>query len=345
MILEPVPDSELGEYRTLLRGLKVYGILRRQDLDARILQAMQQRRETEYVRIKKSRRWCSLPAGCPQVAWKWEVVFDFGPYKSTYNGPHDLPGGVQCDICHTWCRYGHLLVQPTWKLEQPLVGRECAILLSDLDPEWAEKKLAQEVVKRARALRLAQIEEENRRCQEAARQREEEMRRREQEAVRLQQEIAAQSEADEVAAAMLHEFARRSEPREERLVSCLGSLSPNRMPSDAGWRQWRDGVQRQASGDLREAAASALYISSRGNPTFRTAVAGVPVGGTVYRKAGGWGYMWTLPNLVEHSRRRFPSRDQAYTALIEQLEYGLRQYAESEESLRAYLNGTMLTTH
>ena len=151
MILEPIPESEISEYRNLLRGQTVYGVFRRQDLPPGVLQLMQERRPAELLRIKKSRRWCSLPHGCPQTGFRWEVVFDFGPYKSTYNGPHDLPGGTQCDICHTWCRYGHFLVHPAWKAAELVVGRDCAILLSDLDPAWAEKKLAQEVRRRMRA--------------------------------------------------------------------------------------------------------------------------------------------------------------------------------------------------
>ena len=150
MILEPIPESEISEYRNLLRGQTVYGVFRRQDLSPGVLQLMQDRRPTELLRIKKSRRWCSLPHGYrKQVSDGGRVRFR--AYKSTYNGPHDLPGGTQCDICRTWCRYGHFLVHPAWKAAELVVGRDSAILLSHLDPAWAEKKLAQEVRRRMRA--------------------------------------------------------------------------------------------------------------------------------------------------------------------------------------------------
>lgn len=334
MILEPIPESEIGEYRNLLRGQTVYGVFRRQDLPPGVLQWMQDRRPAELLRIKKSRRWCSLPHGCPQTGFRWEVVFDFGPYKSTYNGPHDLPGGTQCDICHTWCRYGHFLVHPAWKAAELVVGRDCAVLLSDLDPAWAEKKLAQEVRRRMRARRLAQIEEENRRLTEEAE-------RRREAAFRLGQEAAAQQAADNIAAAMLQDYGQRGRPREERLVSCISNVSPAQMPSDLPWRQWCATVRQRAAFDLREAISSAAYSSHQGNTTFRVIVAGIDVSGTVYPKGGGWRYVWRLPSAVEYSKCQFQSRAKAYEALVAHLERALPQYAESEHAKQAYLASTL----
>jgi hypothetical protein len=49
MILEPIPESEISEYRNLLRGQTVYGVFRRQDLPPGVLQLMQEWRPAELL--------------------------------------------------------------------------------------------------------------------------------------------------------------------------------------------------------------------------------------------------------------------------------------------------------
>ena len=72
------------------------------------------------------------------------ATFDFGPFKSEFNGKHDLPGSKFCPLCSTKYRYGHLLVHSEWK-NPLLIGPEYAEMLSDADPDWLEKKLKREV--------------------------------------------------------------------------------------------------------------------------------------------------------------------------------------------------------
>ena len=213
--LEPIAPEELGENRGLLNRWKVYGIVRRRDLDESVLENMRRRRsgisqrEIEYLRIRKSRRWALLP-GFPQLGHLWEAVFDFGPYKSTYNGKHDLDGGRQCDLCHTWCRFGHLLTHPDWPHGPVIVGRTCAILLSDVDPDWVEKKLEREFT-----LRLQKQQERLRlEAQRLQRQREEED-------ARLRKAMAAENEAQQIAAAMLRDYALRQQGHKVRLVPLI----------------------------------------------------------------------------------------------------------------------------
>lgn len=146
--LEPISESrikDLGSLASLLQGLTVYGLLRRCELESEVLNKMNTREKTDWLRVLKSRRWI-LPDGFPQLGWHWEAVVDFGRYKSQWNGKHDLDGGHQCDICHNWSRYIHIVSHPDWDTH-PLVGGDCAIMLSDIDPGWAEKKLALAVAK------------------------------------------------------------------------------------------------------------------------------------------------------------------------------------------------------
>ena len=64
--------------------------------------------------LLKSARGTKRPLGCPQMGWLWTATFDFGPFKSEFNGKHDLPGGKYCPLCSTKYRYGHLLVHSEW---------------------------------------------------------------------------------------------------------------------------------------------------------------------------------------------------------------------------------------
>ena len=162
--LEPISEDrikDLGPLASLLQGLTVYGLLRRCELDEEILKRMSKREEANWLRVLKSRRWL-LPDGFPQLGWRWEAVVDFGQYKSEWNGKHDLDGGHQCDICHNWCRYIHIISHPNWNTH-PLVGRECAVMLSDIDPKWVEKKLAVAVAEAARKRRDQQLAAERER--------------------------------------------------------------------------------------------------------------------------------------------------------------------------------------
>jgi hypothetical protein len=95
----------------------------------------------------------------------WEAVMDRGPFKSEYNGKHDLDGGQQCDICHTWHRYAHILSHQDWDTFT-IVGGKCSAMLSDVDPKWAEKKLANAIIKAERE-RLERVIKEEREKQEA----------------------------------------------------------------------------------------------------------------------------------------------------------------------------------
>ena len=220
--LEPISAAqiaELGLPTTFLEGLTVYGILRRHDLGSEVLFNAAKWGNAELLRLLKSRRW-DLPIGCPQIGHHWDAVFDCGPYKSHYHGKRDLPGGRLCDICHTWIRYVHILSHPDWD-QKLLVGGRCAVMLSDIDPKWAEKKLAAVIAKEKRARLERQLEEE-RQQREAERQRQEAERERiraeqEQQAsfqAEVQHQAQEKREADEIAAAMLSHYAHRGEQNE-----------------------------------------------------------------------------------------------------------------------------------
>lgn len=138
-MLQPIKSEKLELYRPLIGDKAVYGLFLREDLTADVLAKMHAKQLTAAFRLKKSRRW-ALSEAFPQMGWRWEAVLDFKSYKSHYHGKNDLPGGNCCAICGTWFRFGHIISYPEYP--QYLVGRECATLLSDLDPTWAEKKLA-----------------------------------------------------------------------------------------------------------------------------------------------------------------------------------------------------------
>jgi hypothetical protein len=317
--LEPIAPEELGEYHGLLNRWKVYGIVRRRDLDESVLENMRRRRsgisqrEIEYLRIRKSRRWALLP-GFPQLGHVWEAVFDFGPYKSTYNGKHDLDGGRQCDLCHTWCRFGHLLTHPDWPHGPVIVGRTCAILLSDVDPDWVEKKLEREF-----ALRLQKQQERLRlEAQRLQRQREEEE-------SRLRKAMAAESEAQQIAAAMLRDYALRQQGHKVRLVPLIPGQQVLDAAADPAWQRSCRERQRVIASVLDGIVAKALYRTSTGNQTFQAEITGIPFSGTVYRYGDGWKAVVNRPNTnkPEHSDRIFPhptpARDWMVTHLIRAL--------------------------
>jgi hypothetical protein len=155
--LEPLTDEELGEYRDKVGGRKVYGLIRRADIDENVLASMKISKEAQMLRLRKSRRWI-LPNGLPQLSWLFEVIFDFGQYKSEWNGKHDLDGGDQCQICHTWHRYGHLLRHSEWPTPI-LVGSTCATMFGDTDPAWLESKLALLVQERQARLLREELEQ------------------------------------------------------------------------------------------------------------------------------------------------------------------------------------------
>ena len=324
-MLEPISDHALGQYRDLLGNVKVFGLIRRSDLSDEILQSMRARRdESEWLRVRKSRRW-NLPGGFPQLGWEWEAVFDFGPYKSQYNGKHDLPGGRQCAICHTWHRYGHLIVHPVWKERTPIVGPECAVLLSDLDPKWAEKKLAEEV-KRLAAKRL----------QEDMQRQAEERMRRQAEVARLEREARAAQEASETADAMLRDYAARDQYAEERLESALRAQLAVRSQTNAAWGLWKASMQRRIGNELRAAMDGSRRNSLRGNVAFRTQIAGLPFSGTVYQRGEKWRCVWNIPDQSKHSRDTFVGWHEAWQSMEKHLRNALYQYVETDHARQNY---------
>jgi hypothetical protein len=114
----------------------------------------------------KSPKWLSaISAGFPQESWKWEKILDAGPYKSDYNGPHDLPGGRQCDLCHTWHRYVHVIEHPDWPVSY-MVGSTCASLLAQVDADELERQFIKEQVAAERARSLALKEQKQRDAEE-----------------------------------------------------------------------------------------------------------------------------------------------------------------------------------
>jgi len=330
--LEPITQEELGEYGDALKRWEVYGLIRRCDLDASVLEAMRQRRagispeQIAYLRIRKSRRW-SLEYGFPQMEWYWRAAFDFGPFKSSYTGKHDLDGGRLCDLCHTWIRFGHLLTHANWPHGHVIVGKTCALLLSDLDPDWAEKKLEEEFKlrrkKQAERLRLEALRLQRQRAEEEA---------------RLRKVLADQREAREIAAAMLRDYALR-----ERGVPCRTlPLIPDQELVDAvvrpGGRQAWAERQRVIAKTLGATVSRALYVAGTGNCTFRAEVAGIPVSGTIFRRGSGWKAVINRPGVErpEYLAPIFPSWHTCRDGMVRYLVEVLTEYAATQHATKHY---------
>lgn len=274
--LEPLTDEELGEYRDKLGGRKVYGIIRRKDIDEEVLASMRISPEARELRLRKSRRWM-LPQGFPQLGHTWEAIIDFGPFKSEWNGKHDLPGGTKCFICHTWCRYGHVLLHSEWDVEI-IVGCDCAAMLGDTDPTWTEKKL--QAIVDERQQRLLQEEQE-----------------------RLGQE-EERLRAEQTAAEML------------RLHALPESSQPIESHNDwlQKWRDWVEWIQDVATCNLYHHIGNKWFYSQNGNPTFKTTFYGIPLSGTVYLKNRKWRYILNLPETIVHSSVDYDDEDTAFEA-------------------------------
>ena len=132
-----------------------------------------------------------------------------------------------------------------------------ALLLSDLDPDWAEKKLEEEFKlrrkKQAERLRLEALRLQRERAEEET---------------RLRKGLADQREAREIAAAMLRDYALR-----ERGVPCRTlPLIPDQELVDAvvrpGERQAWAERQRMIAETLGATVSRALYVAGTGNCTF-----------------------------------------------------------------------------
>ncbi len=268
--LEPLTDEELGAYRDKVGGRKVYGLIRRADIDEEVLASMQISKEAQILRLRKSRRWI-LPNGLPQLGWWWEVIFDFGPYKSEYNGKHDLDGGDQCQICHTWHRYGHLLRHTQWP-SPILVGSTCAAMFGDTDPTWLEKKLA--LLVQERQARLLREEFERRLA------REENLRQRvlTEVAARRQSEVLSRVEPTTIHFMSPEQIAAANMPRVLAVV-----------PETVTLGQIHDHVSDFLEAKWRE--------NERGNLTFRDVkIYGFPISSTVFQRGDCWRYVINFPH-------------------------------------------------
>lgn len=342
MKLEPLDRAALGEYAAKVQAQHVYGILRRVDLPADVLDEMRRQHaairpeQIVALRLRKSRRWI-LPTGFPQVGWWWEAAFDFGPFKSEFNGPHDLDGGRLCDLCHTWIRYGHLLLHPQWD-QYVIVGQTCSILLSDIDPNWVEKKLAREF-----QIRLKKQRERERLEAEriAARQRQlaweaAEARRKAETEERVREEARRaaevkkereEREAHDVAAAMLRDFELR-----QRGVTCrVVTLSPGPVVAVNTQRNRKRALRQQVIRDvLPGTVEEGLHPSRLGKAshTFNAEITGIPFSGTIFYRNGDWRFVTNRPDTGagEFSNQSFDSFATCRTAMIDRLMQALCQY-------------------
>ncbi len=284
MKLEPLTRDELGEYADKVQSQKVYGLLRRADLAPGVLETMRRRRagispeEIAYLRVRKSRRW-QLPLDFPQLGWEWLAAFDFGPYKSTYNGKRDLDGGRLCDLCHTWIRYGHLLQHSDWKHGTIIVGRRCSILLSDIDPNWAEKKLAHEF-----GVRLNK--ERERRRLEAERE----------QALRDQAERQMQEAAD-IAVAMLRDYTLREQGVPCRIVPLTPGRDILATAGDAVFRRACEERQQLIAANVPRLIDDSIYRTTSGNYHFEAEVTGIPFSGTIFRRDSMWRFVINRPGV------------------------------------------------
>jgi hypothetical protein len=179
-----------------------------------------------FAEFKVTKWTRTFPHGAPQDDWRWRDITDAGPFKSTFNGPHDLDGGLQCSLCGTWHRYVHHLVHERVPGICLLVGSDCAAWLTG----GLNCYLIEEEFKRSERRRRREAEEE-------AQRRVEEMRR---EAERLEREAhRAQCEAERVKRAAEAQAARVAEEQARRDAEALRTQEVE-AAEEARRQWWRD---------------------------------------------------------------------------------------------------------
>ncbi len=267
----------------------------------------------------KSRKWLhTFPPGASQDGWRWFDIRDAGPYKSTFNGPHDLPGGARCDLCGTWHRYVHYLRHKDVPGVVLKVGSDCATYLTGgLNCYLIEEEFirSQERWERDEAARKRREAEEAARQQRAA---EERLRQAAEIAACLQQE---KEERQQREAAMAVARQRQSERAETAARECLAHLEELRASWCDEWLPCRtnpEHFKKKISFGLFEVDAT-LFQSQR--------------------RPGYYRFVLNAPEETIWAKRDYPHPAQAARALYDALyDYVETMHLTHPASLQGYMD-------